>query len=135
MSLVASAVTAVERLPLPDSLTRAGIAALVGRTARKLRAAPPDSEHAFAEAMHRHPIALFPVDANAQHYEVPPAFFRQVLGPRLKYSCCLYPTADTTLAEAEELALAETAAHADLADGQDILELGCGWGSLTLWMA
>lgn len=135
MSLVASAVTAVERLPLPDSLTRAGIAALVGRTARKLRSAPPDSEHAFAEAMHRHPIALFPVDANAQHYEVPPAFFRQVLGPRLKYSCCLYPTATTTLAEAEELALAETAAHADLADGQDILELGCGWGSLTLWMA
>jgi cyclopropane-fatty-acyl-phospholipid synthase len=135
MSFLATAVSAVERMPLPDSMMRAGIAALVGRTARKLRAAPPGSEQAFAQAMGDHPIALFPVDANAQHYEVRPAFFRQVLGPRLKYSCCLYPTPTTTLAEAEELALAETAAHADLADGQDILELGCGWGSLTLWMA
>jgi cyclopropane-fatty-acyl-phospholipid synthase len=135
MSFLATAVSAVERMPLPDSVMRAGIAALVGRTARKLRAAPPGSEHTFAKAMGDHPIALFPVDANAQHYEVPPAFFRQVLGPRLKYSCCLYPTPTTTLAEAEDLALAETAAHADLADGQDLLELGCGWGSLTLWMA
>lgn len=135
MSLVAAAVTAAERMPLPDSVMRAGIAALVGRTARRLRSAPAESERAFAEAMRSHPIALFPVDANAQHYEVPPGFFEKVLGPRLKYSCCLYPEAGTTLAQAEELALAETAAHADLADGQDILELGCGWGSLTLWMA
>jgi cyclopropane-fatty-acyl-phospholipid synthase len=135
MSIVAAAVSAAERMPLPDSVMRAGIAALVGRTARRLRDAPVDTEHAFAEAMHSHPIAQFPVDANAQHYEVPPEFFRNVLGPRLKYSCCLYPEASTTLAEAEDLALAETAAHAGLADGQEILELGCGWGSLTLWMA
>lgn len=135
MSLVAAAVSAAERMPLPDSVMRAGIAALVGRTARRLRGAPAGAERAFAEAMRSHPIALFPVDANAQHYEVPPGFFEQVLGPRLKYSCCLYPEAGTTLAEAEEFALAETAAHAGLADGQDILELGCGWGSLTLWMA
>ena len=135
MSLVAAAVTAAERMPLPDSVMRAGIAALVGRTARRLRSAPEDTERAFAEAMRSHPIALFPVDANAQHYEVPPGFFEKVLGPRLKYSCCLYANAGTTLAEAEEFALAETAAHASLADGQEILELGCGWGSLTLWMA
>ena len=90
---------------------------------------------AFATAMREQPIALFPRDANVQHYEVPSAFFEQVLGPQLKYSCCLYPAADTTLAQAEEFALAETALHADLADGQEILELGCGWGSLTLWMA
>jgi cyclopropane-fatty-acyl-phospholipid synthase len=135
MSLVAAAVGAAERMPLPDSVMRAGIAALVGRTARRLRAAPADAEGAFAEAMRDHPIALFPVDANAQHYEVPPGFFEKVLGPRLKYSCCLYPQAGTTLDEAEAFALAETATHAGLADGQDILELGCGWGSLTLWMA
>ena len=135
MSLVAAAVGAAERMPLPDSVMRAGIAALVGRTARRLRDAPAGSEQAFAEAMRNHPIALFPVDANAQHYEVSPGFFEKVLGPRLKYSCCLYPQAGTTLAEAEELALVETAAHASLADGQEILELGCGWGSLTLWMA
>ena len=135
MSLVAAAVTAAERMPLPDSIMRAGIAALVGRTARKLRSAPEGTERAFAEAMRSHPIALFTADANEQHYEVPPGFFEKVLGPRLKYSCCLYPEAGTTLAQAEELALAETVAHADLQDGQDILELGCGWGSLTLWMA
>jgi len=135
MSLVAAAVSAAERMPLPDSVMRAGIAALVGRTARRLRGAPAGTERAFAEAMRSHPIALFPVDANAQHYEMPPGFFEQVLGPRLKYSCCLYPEAGTTLAEAEEFALAETGVHAGLADGQDILELGCGWGSLTLWMA
>jgi len=126
---------AAERLPLPDGVTRAGIAALVARTARRLRQAPTDAERSFAAAMRGHPIALFPADANAQHYEVPAAFFAEVLGPRRKYSCCFYPEADTTLAEAEEFALAETAAHADLADGQDILELGCGWGSLSLWMA
>lgn len=135
MSLVAAAVSAAERMPLPDSVMRAGIAALVGSTARRLRSAPEDTERAFAEAMRSHPIALFPVDANAQHYEVPPGFFEKVLGPRLKYSCCLYPDARTTLVEAEEFALAESATHAGLADGQDILELGCGWGSLTLWMA
>ena len=135
MNLVAAAAGAVERLPLPDTLARAGIAALVGRTSRKLARAPATAEQAFAEAMRTHPIALFPEDANAQHYELPPAFFALTLGPRRKYSCCYYPDATTTLPEAEAHALAETAAHADLADGQDILELGCGWGSLSLWMA
>ncbi len=135
MNLVAAAASAIERLPMPDSLARAGIAALVGRTSRKLAQAPGGAELAFAHAMAAHPIALYPEDANAQHYELPPAFFAHVLGPRRKYSCCLYPNAATTLLEAEELALAETAAHAALADGQAILELGCGWGSLSLWMA
>ena len=135
MNLVAAATNAIERLPMPDGLTRAGIAALVGRTSRKLARAPGGAEQAFAAAMRAHPIALFPADANAQHYELPPAFFAHVLGPRRKYSCCLYPSAGTSLREAEELALAETAGHAALADGQSILELGCGWGSLSLWMA
>jgi cyclopropane-fatty-acyl-phospholipid synthase len=135
MNLAAAAASAAERLPLPDTLTRAGIAGLVGHTARRLRHAPPDADQVFAAGMLSHPIALFPEDANAQHYEVPPAFFAEVLGPRRKYSCCLYPEAGTTLAEAEAHALTETAAHAGLADGQDILELGCGWGSLSLWMA
>jgi cyclopropane-fatty-acyl-phospholipid synthase len=135
MSLLAAAVGAAERMPLPDSVMRAGIAALVGRTARRLRTAPEDAEQAFADAMQGQPIALYPADANAQHYEVPPGLFAQMLGPRLKYSCCLFPEPGTTLPEAEEFALVETAAHAGLADGQHILELGCGWGALTLWMA
>jgi cyclopropane-fatty-acyl-phospholipid synthase len=79
-------------------------------------------------------IAEFTAAANTQHYELPPEFFAEVLGPRRKYSSCLYQPGDT-LAQAEDRALAETTAHADLADGQDILELGCGWGSLSLWIA
>jgi cyclopropane-fatty-acyl-phospholipid synthase len=134
MSMVAAAVAAVERTPLPDTVTRAGIALLVGRTARRLRHTARDAEARFAADMAAWPIAVHAADANAQHYEVPAAFFAHVLGPRRKYSSCLYEDADT-LAEAEERALAETVAHADLADGQRILELGCGWGSLTLWMA
>jgi cyclopropane-fatty-acyl-phospholipid synthase len=134
MSLIAAATGAVERLPLPDALTRAGIAALVGRTGRRLAAGGSDTDAAFAAGMAAFPIAMHVEDANAQHYELPPAFFGLVLGPHRKYSCCLYePGAD--LAAAEERALAETARHADLHDGQEILELGCGWGSLSLWMA
>jgi cyclopropane-fatty-acyl-phospholipid synthase len=134
MSLLATAAGAVERLPLPDSLTRAGIAALVARTGRRLAASPPQSEEAFAQGMRAFPIAIHTEQANAQHYEVPAEFFRLMLGPRRKYSCCLYTPGDD-LAAAETRALAETARHADLRDGQHILELGCGWGSLSLWMA
>ena len=81
------------------------------------------------------PIAEHTAAANAQHYELPAAFFRQVLGPRLKYSSGWYDHAHTTLQEAEDAALARTCANADLRDGQRILELGCGWGSLSLRMA
>jgi cyclopropane-fatty-acyl-phospholipid synthase len=119
---------------LPDSITRAGIAMLVERTSRQLQQVDPSVEQAFAAAMAKFPIALHTDDANTQHYELPPAFFALILGPRRKYSCCLYGDA-MTLAAAEERALAETVANANLADGQRVLELGCGWGSLTLWMA
>jgi cyclopropane-fatty-acyl-phospholipid synthase len=135
MDLIAATTAAFERLPLPDSLTRTGIAALVGRTSRRLDRMDPSLERRFAEEMADYPIAVSPEAANAQHYELPPAFFAQVLGPRRKYSCCLYERPDASLAEAEEAALDATARHADLADGQEILELGCGWGSLSLWMA
>ena len=134
MNLIAAAAGAVERLALPDVVTRAGIALLVDRTGRRLERADPDAERGFAAAMASFPIAERPDAANAQHYELPPEFFALILGPRRKYSCCLYEDAKT-LADAEEHALAETAAHAGLADGQRILELGCGWGSLSLWMA
>ena len=135
MDIIPAAIGAIERLPVPDAVTRAGIGALVGRTRRKLAAPDPAGEDAFAEAMSAFPIAEHADAANAQHYEVPTAFFDLCLGPRRKYSCCFYDTDATTLAEAEERALALTCEHAALADGQHILELGCGWGSLTLWMA
>ena len=120
MNLIAAATGAVERLPLPDALTRAGISALVGRTGRRLASSGTDAEAAFAAGMAAFPIAMHVEDANAQHYELPPEFFGLVLGPRRKYSCCHYVPGDD-LAAAEDRALAETAAHADLHDGQDIL--------------
>jgi cyclopropane-fatty-acyl-phospholipid synthase len=87
------------------------------------------------EEMRRSPIALHADSANAQHYEVPAAFFERVLGPRLKYSSAYYPDGCKSLGEAEDAMLRLTCERAQLAYGQDILELGCGWGSLTLWMA
>jgi len=80
-------------------------------------------------------VALHVDAANRQHYEVPAAFFHRCLGKRLKYSSCYYATGSETLDEAEEAMLALYGERAQLADGQHILELGCGWGSLTLWMA
>jgi cyclopropane-fatty-acyl-phospholipid synthase len=133
--LIATAAAAVERLPLPDSLLRAGIAGLVNRTARALGEAPAALTGEFAQAMRDYPIAEHTDDANAQHYAIPPEFFAAILGPHRKYSCCLYETAASTLEQAEAAALAETCRHADLRDGQTVLELGCGWGSLSLWMA
>ena len=135
MSLITAATRVIERVPLPDSVTAAGISYLVDRTSRRLAGGTPDLDADFAALMASHPVAVRPDAANAQHYEVPAAFFDLVLGPRRKYSCCLYRDGADSLEAAEENALAETVAHAQLADGQDILELGCGWGSLSLWMA
>jgi len=123
-----------EALPVPDAVSRMVIASLVGRTDRTLMAKPGNAA-GFAREMTELPIALHADAANAQHYEVPAAFFEQVLGPRRKYSCCYYTEPGDTLAAAEDRALALSAEHAGLADGQHILELGCGWGSLSLWMA
>ncbi|MFT0861235.1 SAM-dependent methyltransferase [Ancylobacter sp. G4_0304] len=135
MSLIATAGRMAERLPLPDAVTRLGIDVLVGRTRRSLAGSPAGFERRFAEEMAARPIAEHTERANDQHYELPPEFFALTLGPRRKYSCCLYDDGAQTLAEAEIRALEETVAHAALADGQSILELGCGWGSLTLFMA
>lgn len=134
MSL-AGMIRLAERLPTPDALVRAGIGALVGRTSRKLVIANDGQERRFVEGMNRFPIAIHTDDANAQHYEVPAAFFEVVLGPHRKYSCCLFDAPGIPLATAEARALDETMAHADLRDGMRILELGCGWGSLSLEMA
>lgn len=81
------------------------------------------------------PVAISTQAANEQHYELPPEFFRLVLGRRLKYSCGYFAQGAGTLDQAEEAMLALYCERAELGDDQDILELGCGWGSLTLWMA
>lgn len=132
---VASLIHLSERLPLPDALISFGIKTLVGRT-RTLHASPDEArETAFARDMAKYPVAVHADSANSQHYEVPAAFFALVLGPHRKYSCCLFETPSATLADAEDNALAETVRNAGLKDGMSILELGCGWGSLSLYMA
>ncbi len=128
------ATTLAERTPLPNAVTLTAIDFLVRRSKRQI-AQSALSEEAFAAAMDDYPVAVHADAANAQHYEIPDEFFGWVLGPQRKYSCCLYLGAGTTLDEAETLSLAETCLHADLHDGQTILELGCGWGSLSLFMA
>ncbi|MBN8509242.1 MAG: class I SAM-dependent methyltransferase [Burkholderiales bacterium] len=128
-----------ERGIVPDVLVRAGIRRLLQARLDEIAAGDPaaaaDQAEAFVAAMGRAPIALLAEKANEQHYEVPSPFFEQVLGRRRKYSSAWWPQGVTDLDAAEEAALAASAERAQLADGQRILELGCGWGSLTLWMA
>ena len=122
----------VENGHVPDPLIRLGIRHLL--RGRLRQAASSDTE-ALIEHMRSAPIAVHTADANQQHYELPADFFRQVLGPRLKYSSCFWPDGVDTLADAEDAALELTCERARIDDGQEILELGCGWGSLSLWMA
>ncbi len=121
---------------LPDWLIRAGIRRLLRQRLREIDHPSPAGQIArFAEELRGRPIAINTAESKEQHYEVPTAFYQQCLGPRLKYSSGYFETGKESLAMAEERMLALTCDRAELADGQAILELGCGWGSLTLWMA
>jgi cyclopropane-fatty-acyl-phospholipid synthase len=135
MNLTAAALAAGERVTWPDPMVRAAVNMLVGRTKRRLQSERASAERDFVRSMAEYPIATNTRDANDQHYELPAEFFTLMLGPQRKYSCCYYEEPGASLAQAEERALAETAEHAALTDGQSVLELGCGWGSLSLWMA
>jgi cyclopropane-fatty-acyl-phospholipid synthase len=135
MSVTSAVIGAAERVPLPDVLIRSAIHQLCSRTAVRFATGDVERDAVFARDMAARAIAERADAANTQHYEVPAAFFGRVLGPNRKYSSCFYRSSRTTLQEAEEEALRQTAVRADLADGQTILELGCGWGSLSLWMA
>ena len=135
MSFVSTMIGTAERVPLPDAIIRAAVHRLCSRTATRLASGNAESDAWFADEMAARAIAEYTDEANTQHYEVPAAFFANVLGPNRKYSSCFYKEPASTLQEAEEEALRQTVEHADLADGQMILELGCGWGSLSLWMA
>ncbi len=123
----------------PDPVLRWGIRRLLRAKLRHEVRADVEERRAailwMVNELRQSPIAIETAAANEQHYEVPTAFFQACLGPRLKYSSAFYPTGKETLAEAEEIMLGLTCERARLADGQEILELGCGWGSLTLWMA
>jgi len=134
--------TALDRIlesdTLPDPLIRAGIRRLLRNTLRQQRSGGIEAQR---ELLERHiaslktaPIAIQTRAANEQHYEVPARFYQLVLGPHLKYSSG-YWTEGGNLEQAERDMLALTCTRAGLTDGQRILELGCGWGSLSLWMA
>jgi cyclopropane-fatty-acyl-phospholipid synthase len=131
--------TWLERGLLPDWLIRIGIRRLVSARLRKEQQGSPAEQAErlmrFIAHLRKSPIAIRPDAANAQHYEVPAEFFRHVLGTQMKYSCALWNADTKDLAEAEEAMLDLTCRRACLEDGQDVLELGCGWGSLSLFMA
>ena len=132
----------LERDLLPDPVVRAGIRRILRQRLREERERDETRQRLklerFVADLRSSPIAMHTGTANAQHYEVPAAFFELVLGPRMKYSCGLWEDAVSAagaLQRAEDAMLALTCDRAQLADGQRILELGCGWGSLTLDMA
>jgi len=124
---------------IPDPLIRVGIRRLLAGTLREHRRANVEEQRAallsHIAGLKQSPIAIQTRDANEQHYEVPTRFYQLCLGKRLKYSSGLWTDGTATLDAAEENMLALTCERAGLADGQRILELGCGWGSLSLWMA
>ncbi|AOY99676.1 cyclopropane-fatty-acyl-phospholipid synthase (plasmid) [Cupriavidus sp. USMAHM13] len=132
-------VKASERGWLPDWLIRFGMRQLMRQ--RLIEEGQDDGEfrsdrtRRLLDELRQGPIAIATEMANQQHYELPPAFFAAHLGPNLKYSCCLYPSGAESLQVAEEAMFQCYAERAKLADRQTILDLGCGWGSLSLWMA
>jgi cyclopropane-fatty-acyl-phospholipid synthase len=129
----------IDRGILPDPVLRAGIRRIVAGRLREQETGGIEGQsrrfNALLDGLERGPLAVAADAANRQHYEVPAAFFEQVLGPHLKYSASWWAPGVKTLAEAEARTLALTAERAGCSDGQEILELGCGWGSLTLHLA
>ena len=130
---------AAEAGRFPDPVLRAGIALrLRSKVAEESRGgveALAARKRALLDDRAAGPVTTHVLDANRQHYEVPSAFFLRILGPRLRYSCCFWPDEVGDLAAAEEAALAQTVERARIADGERVLELGAGWGSLSLYLA
>lgn len=124
---------------IPDALTRHGIRTMCRQRLKDENAGDIEKAdmrfRSMLDELRQSPIAIETAAANEQHYEVPTRFFQLCLGKRLKYSSCFYKTGSESLDEAEIAMLSLYSERAELKDGQHILELGCGWGSLTLWMA
>jgi cyclopropane-fatty-acyl-phospholipid synthase len=135
MSLSSTIVGTAARVPLPDIIARAAIQRLCSRTATRLATGNAESDAWFADQMAARAASETGAAVNWRHDELPEAFFARMLGPNRKYSCGFYKERASTLQEAEEEALRQTVDHADLTGGQSILDFGCGWGALSLWMA
>ena len=125
----------IESGRVPDPFLRLGIRANLALRLARERRKGLDAKRAFVETLRDSPIALEVEKPNEQHYELPAEFFQLVLGPRLKYSSCLWSPEMKTLADAEDAMLALTCERAQIEDGMTLLDLGCGWGSLSLWLA
>ena len=124
---------------IPDWLIRLGIRRLLSERVGYERSLGceqlSEDQRKFIATLRTSPLALSTREANEQHYEVPSAYFDLVLGAHRKYSSCLWPSGVTNLDQAEEAMLSLTIERAEILDGMEILELGCGWGSLSLVMA
>lgn len=129
----------LEKDLLPDFIIRYGIRKLLAQRLRDEDKGNPEAqqEHLMklVDEMKNSPIAVNTADANAQHYEIPADFFQLVLGKHLKYSSGYWKEGVNSIDISEKDMLEITCKRAELKDGQDILELGCGWGSLSLFMA
>lgn len=130
---------ALERGWLPDWLVRRGIRRRLRQRLRREHAHDPERAaerlQQWLAQCDRAPIAVDTAAANAQHYEVPAEFFARVLGSRRKYSSGLWLSGTTTLDDAADAMLRLSCERAGIADGMRVLDLGCGWGSTTLWLA
>lgn len=139
MSVTSIGIGLLERGLLPTPLIRFGVRRLLARRLAEEYSADVESMDArfrsLIASLRESPVAINTKEANEQHYEVPTEFFELCLGRRLKYSSGYWPAGVNTLDAAEEAMLELYAQRAQLVDGQTILELGCGWGSLSLWLA
>jgi len=135
----ALALNLAERRVAPDALIRLGIRRACGSRLAEVRAKWEADRAAqlvaFLAELNGLEIAECPAKANEQHYELPPDFFGKVLGPHRKYSCCYWPEGVHDLSVAEARALEVNCEHAGLDDGMSVLDMGCGWGSMSLFMA
>jgi len=129
----------LEKDVLPDSIVRYGIRGLLAQRLKEEDKGNPEAQQAhfmqLIEELKKSPIAVNTADANAQHYEIPADFFQLVLGKHLKYSSGYWKEGVTSIDVSEKDMLEITCERAELKDGQTVLELGCGWGSLSLFMA
>ena len=129
----------LEKNILPDWLIRIGIRRLLEQRLREEKKGNIYEQQAhlmeLIDFLKSSPIAVNTHDANKQHYEIPAAFFKYVMGRHMKYSSGYWRNDSVSIDQSEEEMLELTADRAELEDGMNILELGCGWGSLSLFMA
>jgi len=124
---------------IPETIIRIVVRAMLSQKLKEEQLSTPQKKQErlmqFVEELKLSPIAIETKAANKQHYELPTSFFQLILGPNLKYSCALWNNPQDTLEQAEENMLSLYCKRAEITDGQSILDLGCGWGSMSLYLA